>query len=425
MSAFRGQRPPPRVRTRPYGSSHRAVAIALAVLGVSIFLAAFVLILDRIRDDDDGGNVAVVATATSTVPSESLAPTTSGGDPSTTNLPGVTPTPPPRPTSELVAPSPSPTNEPVADQATATPEPEEVPTEEPEPPIEEPTEAPEPPAGEFGDLPPALLPSGGVSGTLALTYELGMSLTDLPVSSWVYALEWPIYSIDEVAVSAQNLGLFGDVVEQGVGVYRVDSDSGSLFVSPAEIVFAAAGFDSTGELPDDATAISAAAGWLATSGFTGSNMDGGAVISRDDELGRIVVIFRPVEPAPNLAPSPSATVSIGPGGVVLEARVNWPSSLGAAEYALRPPDELWQLLIEGYGYLDADISGVAADGGLTGTAVITDYSFAFTLAGSPANQQYLVPLVVFLGSATIDQTGDVVPVEIAVPSVNQQAGPLG
>ena len=35
------------------------------------------------------------------------------------------------------------------------------------------------------------------------------------------------------------------------------------------------------------------------------------------------------------------------------------------------------------------------------------------------------PVVPRLGSATIDQTGDVVAVEIAVPSVNQQAGPLG
>jgi hypothetical protein len=153
-------------------------------------------------------------------------------------------------------------------------------------------------------------------------------------------------------------------------------------------------------------------------------MDGGAVISRDDELGRIVVIFRPVEPAPNLAPSPSATVTVGAGGTVLEARINWPT-LSAAEYALRSPDQLWQQMIDGNGYLDADISGIDAGGGLTGTAVITNYSFAYTLAGSPANQQYLVPLVVFIGSATIDQTGDVVAVEIAVPSVNQQAGPLG
>lgn len=424
MSAYRGRRPPPRVRTRPYGSSQRAIAIALAVLGVSIFLAAFFLILDRIRDDDDGGNIAAITTATASA--QATESVQIGAVATSTSAAGTTPTAPPRPTSELVAPSPSPSPTELPTEETApTPVPEE-PTATPETPVEEPTDIPsEPPDGEFGDLPAALLPSGGASGALTLNYELGMSLTDLPVSSWVYALEWPIYSLDEVAIAAENLGLLGEVVEQGVGVYRVDADSGSLFVSPTETVYSAASFEVSGDLPDDAGAIQMSAAWLSASGFTGSNMDGGTVVSRDDELGRIVVVFRPVEPVPNLAPSPSATVTIGPGGTVLEVRVNWPSSLGGAEYALRPPDELWQLLIEGYGYLSADLSGVAASGALSGTAVISDYSFAYTLAGSPANQQYLVPLVVFLGSATIDQTGDVIPVEIAVPSVNQQAGPLG
>jgi hypothetical protein len=236
------------------------VAIALAVLGVSVFLGGFVLILDRIRDDDNGGPAALVVTATAAPTSEAANP--GAGEATETGAPGITPTTSPRPTSEVVAPSPSPTTAPTVVAASPTPASEEIPIEESAPPTDAPTEAPEPPAGEFGDLPAALLPSGGVSGTLSLTYELGMSLTDLPASSWVYALEWPIYTLDEVATSAQTLGLFGDVVEQGVGVYRVDADSGSLFVSPSEIVFAAAGFDTTGELPDDATAISAAAGWL-------------------------------------------------------------------------------------------------------------------------------------------------------------------
>jgi hypothetical protein len=402
------------------------VAIALAVLGVSIFLAAFFLVLDRIRDEDNDPNVAIVATSTATVALPDPAQATGNATPQGTSPAPASSTMPPNPTSELVpsSPSPAPTATVAESEPTVTPVPEE-PTATPEIPIDEPTQGEEPFAGDFGDLPPAILPSGGVSQSLTLNYELGMSLTALPASSWVYLLEWPLYSLDEVAAIAQQLGLFADVVEQGVGVYRVSADSGTLFVSPAEIVFAGAGFDTSGELLDDASALEVAAAWLATSSFAGANADGGSVVSRDDELGRIVVVFRPVEPAPNLAPTPSATLTIGPGGAVLEARIHWPSNLIASEYGLRAPNELWQLMIGGYGVLDADISGLSATGPLTGTANITDYTIAYTLAGSPANQQYLVPLLVFLGSATIDQTGEVIPVEIAVPSVYHQAGPLG
>ena len=422
MSYDSGRRPPPRVRTRPYGSSQRAVAIALAVLGVSIFLAAFFLILDRIRDDDDP-SLAVVATSTATSDAASA-----GGDPTEASAAAIASTTSrPMPTSELVPPSPSPAPSATFPPESPTPTPvAEEPTATPEPPVDEPTAVVEEPfAGEFGDLPPAILPSGGVSQSLTLTYELGMSLTDLPASSWVYLLEWPIYSLEEVQAIAQQLGLFAEVVEEGVGVYRVSADSGTLFVSPAEIVYASADFEPSGDLLDDATAIQVAAGWLATSGFTGGNADGGTVVSHDDELGRTVVDFRPVEPVPNLAPTPSATLTVGPGGAVMEARIHWPSNLVASEYGLRPPNELWQLMIEGYGVLDADTSALSAGPPWTGAATITDYTFAYTLAGSPANQQFLVPLLVFLGEATINETGEVISVEIAVPSVYQQAGPLG
>ncbi|MEZ4572231.1 MAG: hypothetical protein R2849_18315 [Thermomicrobiales bacterium] len=209
------------------------------------------------------------------------------------------------------------------------------------------------------------------------------------------------------------------------GVYRVESDRGTLFVSPTEIIFRAAGFGEGGSLPGDEEAIGIAREWIDLSAFISSDMNGGAIVGRDEDLERVVVKFRPVSPLPNLAPNPSATVTIGPGGVVLEVRIAWPASLEASDYGYSDALDVWREVQAGQGFLEADISSVLATGQLTGTATISDYSTAYTMAGNPSVGQYLVPVITFEGTARIDQTGDEIPVYVSIPVVYHEEGTAG
>jgi hypothetical protein len=56
---------------------------------------------------------------------------------------------------------------------------------------------------------------------------------------------------------------------------------------------------------------------------------------------------------------------------------------------------------------------------------VYDISLAYSYAGSPGSDEYLVPLVIFSGEATINETGDVVPVSIYVSAIAGQATPQG
>jgi hypothetical protein len=118
-------------------------------------------------------------------------------------------------------------------------------------------------------------------------------------------------------------------------------------------------------------------------------------------------------------------VSLGPGGDVLEARIAWPAEFAASEYGYSDAVAVWQEVQAGQGFLEADLSSIFATGQLTGNATITGYSTAYTLAGSPAEAQYLVPVLVLEGTARIDQTGDEIPVFVSIPVVYHEAGTAG
>jgi hypothetical protein len=397
------------------------IAFVLAIVGIGV-----VLIL---RDDENPG-VAAIPSPSGT--SELVNLTDTPTDVVATREEASPTSPRPTPTtSERDQPSPtSNDDEATPMEAEETEERTETPTEEGEvvPTATEgpgATDTPAPLEGEFGFLPPAQLPSGGVSSRLALTFQLAMSLEELPSSGTVFLISWPVYSIEEAEFARDRLGLNGDVIEEGVGVFRVDGADGSLFISPTEIVFRSSGGSGPGDLPDDATAVQVASEWASLSGFVGGDADGGAVVGRDDDSGRVVVKIRPVSPQPNLAPNPSATVTIGPGGEVIEARIAWPASLAGSEYGYSNPVAVWQAVQAGQGFLEADISSVFATGDLTGNATITSYSTAYTLAGSLAGDMFLVPVIVFEGTARIDQTGDEIPVYVSIPVVYHEAGTAG
>ncbi len=422
--------------SRPIGSS---VIISIAAVGavLLILVVGSLVILNRLNSNDDN-NAAIIPSPSGTSELVQLNPTHTPAGVPIAGAPTETATrdaatQSPVATGSLVTATPT---EESVDEPTAT---DEIPTEVGVDPtatdevIDDPTatDIPAPTAtelpfeGAFGFLPPAQLPSGGVASTLELEYQLGMSLEALPASGTVNRITWPVYTLDDVEFARDRLGLQASVVEEGVGVYRVESDRGTLFVSPTEIVFRAAGFSEGSDLPDDASAISIARNWVDLSGFIGGSMDSGTVVGRDEDIGRVVVKFRPGAPQPNLAPNPSATVNIGPGSTVIEVHIAWPASLEASEYGYSDPLDVWKEIQNGQGYLEADITSVLATGFLTGVATITDYSTAYTLAGNPGSGQYLVPLITFHGTARIDQTGDEIPVYVSIPVVYYEEGTAG
>lgn len=415
-------------RARTAGSS-LALSMVVVIVVLLIIAAGIFLIF---RDDPDDSQAAVIPSpsGTSELVQLGATPTPDGASVQETEaVDGATateqtPTPSPTATAPNTATS---TEEPTAteeeiEEPTSTPEPEEP---EPTPTEPEPEPTTEPLEGDFGFLPPAQLPSGGAASRLTLSYQLGMSLEALPTSGTVYELIWPSYTFDDVVLARDQLGLGGDVIEEGVGVYRVEGDVGSLYVSPAEIVYYSAGGAAAGELPGDGEAIDNAWEWVSLSGFIPGEMDGGEVVARDEDSGRVVVKFRPVAPQPNLAPNPAATVTIGPGGTVLEVRIAWPSSMTPSEYGYTDPLAIWEAIQAGQGFLEADLSSIFATGPLSGTATIYDYWTAYTLAGSPGGGQYLVPVIRFEGTARIDQTGDEITIFVSIPVVWAQQGTVG
>lgn len=428
------------IRTRPYGSSSLAVSVAVIVIVLALLVIGGVLIWGARGGDDDEGNAADPTTVdvafdnpTSTVQElptvDDTTPTVAGTEPPTQE-PSATPTLTATATMEVVPIE----EEEIVPTATDVPEPTatevvEEPTEEP---VVEPTseiEVPdepevEPEIGEFGELLPAQLPSGGVSSSLSLTYDLGMSLDVLPTDASAYLIDWPIYSIEDVQVSVEQLGIDGEVVEEGTGVFRTEGETGALYVSPSEIVFSSYVEPAGSELPGDGGAAGLAAEWLSLSGFVNANIDGGTVISRDEDALRMIVVFRPYEPSPNLAPTPSATVTVGAGGEIIEARIHWPSEVIPSTYGLRSPANIWKTVQNGNGFLEADVSQVSATGFLSGTATITDYSIAYTLAGG-VDSQFLVPVIQFYGTAIIDQSGEAISISVSVPAVYHQMDSFG
>lgn len=418
-----GRRP----QARPFGSSGLA-----ALLGVGVFVLALLIAAVLIFNDDDEapqefglGNGTSTATTgddgTETVGSLLPSPTTETDASPTTA--GPTPTPRIFPT---LTPSPTETAPP-DDEVEATEPPDSDDPEDDEPVDEDPTEpveipptpAEEPVAGDFGFLPPPQLPSGGAGQSLTLSYQLATSLETVPTSGTVYLIEWPSFSEAEVETMALNLGIDATPEPAGEGLYTVSDGTTTLFVSPTVIEYSSASSGS-GALPSADVAIDAAWNWFSALGLGGVEAGGADVVAVEEDAGLSVVAITPAYPTPNLAPTPAATVKVSASGVVEEARVVWPGSLIASDYGLRPAIDLWEDLRNGNAFVSADLS---ESGGGPATMNVTDISIAYTVSGSPWAEQFLVPLVVFGGTANVN--GVDVYVEGYVPAVYHQGNPLG
>ncbi|MDQ3548410.1 MAG: hypothetical protein M3439_06270 [Chloroflexota bacterium] len=369
-------------------------------------------------------SVTTTATTTTTMTAPGTATSTTGGAAPTATTADIEPTettapedgePVPTQEEEASVDEPEPTEEPAVE--------EPAPTEEPV--VEEPVPSEDPPAiGDFGTLPPAQIVSGGLSRTLNLDYEIATSLSNLPSSAPVYLLEWPAWTEDDVATIAANLDLDG-AIEGGPGNYQVFGSTSEIYFSGPTVQYVYTG--SLPELPlgDDASAIESARSWIYANGFISDDLDGGVVIGRDDDAGRAVVLFKPAQVSPVLSFVPSATVTVGPGGSVIESNIRWPANYIGSEYGLWSGDALWNKVLAGEASIEADLSAVGGNGALSGTLTVYDISIAYSYAGTPGSDEFLVPLIVFSGEATLNETGDVVPVSVYVSAIAGQATPQG
>lgn len=418
-------------------SNTLAMVLAGAVFVLAIIFAGFLILRDRA----DSGELDLAAgTATPTSESGSSLLTTPTENPATsTPIPSgvVTVSPEASPTGTVRV---FPTLTPLP-TATDGPEEEDVPTEEqnedsddPEPteeeqevateePVdEEPTEPSieEPPSGDFGFLPQPQLPSGGPGSALDLDFQLATSLDLVPTMATVYEIAWPIYTPAEVDQIALNLGLDGDIINDAEGYFSVGGSTGSLYISPVVIEFSTAVSEADGTLPTSDVAINAAWNWFSSFGIDGVEAGFSEVVAVEEGRGLSVVAIYPSYPHPNLAPTPSARMKVSSSGIVEEATIIWPYYMTGSDYGLRPGIDVWESLRSGVAYVSADTS---ESGGGYGVMNVSDISIAYTVAGSPASRQFLVPLVVFGGYANIN--GVDVYVEAFVPAVYHQDIPQG
>jgi hypothetical protein len=428
-------------QARPFGSSGLAAGLGIGVFILAIIVAG-VLVLS---DDDDPDEFALVG-STPTERSDT-SPTPTGTPPVIPSPPAVStdvgttptdvagsatprtfPTLTPAPTSTLDPDSTVPTepadeedqNDDPDSSTEGTPDIADPPVAEPTTPGEESPPVEEPVAGDFGFLPAPQLPSGGAGQSLDLDYQLATSLEFVPLNATVYEITWPSYSAADVELMAANIGLDGEVTSQGDGVFSVQGSESSLFVAPTIIEYGVYSAGGGGPLPPSDVAVDAAWSWFASLGVDGVSPGDGRVIAVDEAAGLSIVALTPGSPSPNLAPTPSARVKVSAGGVVEEATIVWPAALNGSDYGLRSGIELWEDLRNGYAFVSADLS---ESGGGSATMNVTDISIEYTIAGSPWDRQFIVPLVVFGGTANIN--GVSVYVSAYVPAVYHQENPLG
>ncbi len=283
-------------------------------------------------------------------------------------------------------------------------------------------------SGEVAEqLPPADLPTTNEQGlSFRLESTLTVGFTGISSEAPVYRLVPPAPTADAAATLAERLGIDGEVDDRGEETFVV-SGNGDLFVSPTLIQYISADPAGEGNSPDDDEAVALARDWLREACLFPPDLGDGTVVSRTGESARVVVLFRPAEPEPLLAAYPSVTVSLGPGGTVLEASSRWASILREERHQLRSAEEAWRQIERGEGYIEADFGEESFPQGseVVGTAEYTSIGIAYTTGGLPGEEQFLEPVFVFTGRVTPKGSDQSYPARAFVPALADSGSPVG
>jgi len=277
------------------------------------------------------------------------------------------------------------------------------------------------------ELPPPDLPTINAQGwTFDLDSNLNTDLDAVPTQTAVYTIRREVTTLENAQRLVDALGIDAELVEQGENIWSANGN-GSLFVSPDYIQYSSQEPIGDGELPSDKDAIAFASEFLRLSGLLPPNLGSGSVAMRSNEAKRIVVNFGPEEPGNVLSAYPGISVTLGPGGVVLEAVKRWATIQRSDVYQLRSANEAWQQVQSNQGYIEADIPEDDAPAGstITGTVTYNNVSIAYTTAGPAGGDQYLQPIFVFRGRIRLEGSDTTYAIRTYVPALANTGAPVG
>lgn len=285
------------------------------------------------------------------------------------------------------------------------------------------------PASELAPQLPAVdLPTMNQQGfTFDLTSTFNGAMQSVPAQQPVYQLKQPQVDKDKVKEIAKNVSIKGDVQDQGGGTFSVQGDGGSLFITPGLIQYVSTTKDSGDKLPSDDEAIAYAREWLRQTSLLPPDIGDGTIRSRVDTPARMIVLFKPVQPAPLLSDFPSISVTVGAKGTILEAAIRWASITPGENFQLRPISQAWDDVAGQRSYLNTQLPSDPYKTGSTikGKAVYTQVSIAYSSSGVPGQTQYLQPVYVFTGKLTPDGAKENYPITAYVPALANSNQPVG
>jgi hypothetical protein len=277
------------------------------------------------------------------------------------------------------------------------------------------------------ELPPPDLPTSNQQGfQFEIDSDSRIDLDAVPREAAVYQLNWKEPTARRTERIAENLGIEGEINDRGNGTFDIQGEQ-ELYVSSGLVQFFSPDQPEEGELPDDEAAIGFAREWLRTAGLLPNNVDEGEVVSRSEETNRVIVQFIPLEPENLIAAYPSAVVTIGPNGEVIEASVRWPEIDRYDIYQLRDPKDAWAEVSSGEAFLDVQLpEGVADDQGVVkGKATYSTIDIGYTTAGLPGGDQYLQPVYIFVGRFVPEGDDSSYRIRAYVSAVANSGAPVG
>lgn len=285
------------------------------------------------------------------------------------------------------------------------------------------------PASELSPQLPAVdLPTMNQQGfTFDLNSAFNGAMQAIPAQQPVYQLKQAQTDKKQVEAIAKKVAVKGDVQDQGGGAYSVQGDGGSLFVTPGLIQYVSTVKESAGALPSDAEAVAYAREWLRQTSLLPPNIGDGTIRSRVDSPARMIVLFKPIQPAPLLSDFPSISVTVGGKGAILESAIRWATIAPGENYQLRPLSQAWNDVSGQRSYLNTQLPSDPYKDGSTikGKAVYNQVSVAYSSSGVPGQAQYLQPVYVFTGKVTPDGAKQAYPITAYVPALANSNQPVG
>ncbi len=277
------------------------------------------------------------------------------------------------------------------------------------------------------ELPPADLPTMNEQGfVFELESTFTGSLETAPSEAPVYEMtleQRDLASAQEIAI---KLGIDGEVTDQGGGSFAAEGN-GSLYITPGLVQYISASELPEGELPTDEQAIAYAREWLRQTQLLPTNIGEGAIETRVETPARVIVTFKPVEPAPLLSAYPGITVVMGPNGAILEASFRWADIRTGDVYQLRDIEAAWLEVAERRAYLQVEVPADVFPQGsaIAGRAEYASVSLSYTTSGVPGEAQFLQPVFVFTGQLSAEGSDQSFPITAYVPALVNSQQPVG